>query len=40
MEYLLKRDQYNRDLTNDMFDRYYKEAQLELDKIQWNKDAN
>lgn len=40
MEYLLKRDQYNRELTNDMFDRYYKEAQLELDKIQWSKDAN
>lgn len=39
MEYLLKKDQYNRDLTNDMFDRYYKEAQLELDKIQWSKDA-
>ena len=39
LEYKLKLAEYNRSITNDEFDRYYKEAKLENDMIQWWKDA-
>lgn len=40
MEYQLKVDAANREAFNDERDRYYKEAQLENDLVQWSKDAN
>jgi hypothetical protein len=35
MEYQLKVDAANRDAFNDERERYYKEAQLENDLVQW-----
>lgn len=40
MEYQLKVDAANREAFNDQRERYYKEAQLENDLVQWSKDAN
>lgn len=40
MEYQLKVDAANREAFNDERERYYKEAQLENDLVQWSKDAN
>lgn len=39
MEYQLKVDAANREAFNDERERYYKEAQLENDMVQWSKDA-
>lgn len=40
MEYQLKVDAANREAFNDERERYYKEAQLENDLVQWSEDAN
>lgn len=39
LEYDLKKQEMNRKITNDSWDRYYKDQELELDRIKWGTDS-